>query len=95
MQLDAAIGAAAFLEMLWLECAVFSVVLREVADHISNRDGNVSTLGTSRWIRLTFFNIGDLHGDNIVQVLVLTDVKLRFWSWATRCAASRRWPTPE
>ena len=76
MQLDAAIGAAAFLETLWLECAVFSVVLREVADHVSNRDGNVSTLG-SRWIRLTFFSIGDLHGDNIVQVLVLTDVKLR------------------
>ena len=73
MQLDAAIGAAAFLEFLWIECVVFSVVSSELADDVSNRDGNA----LARWIRLTFFNIGDLHGDNIVQVLVLTDVKLR------------------
>ena len=91
MQLDAAIGAAAFLEFLWIECVVFFVVSSELADDVSNRDGNAF----ARWIRLTFFNIDDLNGDNFQQVRVLSDVKLRFCSWATRCAASRRWPTPE
>ena len=91
MQLDAAIGAAAFLEFLWIECVVFSVVSSELADDVSNRDGNA----LARWITLMFSNIDDLNVDIFRQVRVLSDVKLRFWSWATRCAASRRWPTPE
>ena len=93
MQLDAAIGAAALLELQWIEWVVFFVVVSELADDVSNRDGNA----LARWITLMFSNIDDLNVDIFQQVLVLSDVKLhfRFWSWATRCAASRRWPTPE
>ena len=93
MQLDAAIGAAALLEMQWIEWVVFSVVVSELADDVSNRDPDAFKV---RWA-LMFSNIDDVNVDIFQQVLVLSDVKLhfRFWSWATRCAASRRWPTPE
>ena len=94
MQLDAAIGAAALLEMQWIDWVVFSVVVSELADHVTNRDGDAFK---ARWRALRFSNIKDANLDIFKQESVLRDVEpqLRVWSWATRCAASRRWPTPE
>ena len=91
VQLDAAIGAAALLELQRIEWVVFSVVVSELADHVTNRDGDACK---ARWRALLFSDIDDVNVDIVHQVLVLSDVQL-FWSWATRCAAGRRWPTPE
>ena len=95
MQLYAAIGAAALLEFQYLEWAKVCVVVGEVADDLSNRD-DVRAF-KARWRALSFSNIEDVNVDIFQQEMVLSDVKLqwRFLSWATRCAASRRWPIPE
>jgi hypothetical protein len=94
VQLYAAIGAAALLELQYLEWAVVSVVVGELADHLSNRDCDAFK---ARWRALRFSNIEDVNVDIFQQEMVLSDVKLqwRILSWATRCAASRRWPIPE
>ena len=81
MQLDAAIGAAALLEMQWIDWVVFSVVVSELADDVSNRDPDAFKV--VRWAFM-FSNIDDVNVDIFQQVLVLSDVKLqfrwRFWS---------------
>jgi len=86
VQLDAAIGAAALLELQWFEWAIDSAVVGELADDFSNRDGDAFK---ARWRALNFSNIDDVNGGFFQQLLG------RFLSWATRCAASRRWPIPE
>ena len=94
MQLYAAIGAAALLELQYLEWAKVSVVVGELADDLSNRDDDAFK---ARWRALSFSNIEDVNVDIFQQEMVLSDVKLqwRILSWATRCTASRRWPIPE
>ena len=100
MQLDAAIGAAALLELQRIEWVVFSVVVSELADHVTNRDGDACK---ARWRALLFSDIDDVNVDIVHQVLVLSDVQLvlkyqvlvLIVAVATRCAAGRRWPTPE